>query len=97
VLLFQRAHQKIAMLARLDEQVMQLLARRRQLQEELRAVQIEINEEFDRLIRLVDEPPPALRGYGAERGTAGAVERAVERRGNQQFAVQPIAAEAAVA
>ena len=79
---------------------MQLLGRRRQLQEELRSVQTEINEEFERLIRLVDEPPPALRGYAADRATgtaASTAERVVERRGTQQFAVQPITSEAAVA
>jgi len=60
-LLFQKAHQKILMLDRLDEQLQQLLVKRTQLQEELRAVQAEINEEFDRMFHDEDELPPRLR------------------------------------
>ena len=51
VALFQRAHQKMTQLGRIDEQLNQLLSRRRALQDELRAVQNEINEEFDRQLR----------------------------------------------
>jgi len=61
VQLFQRAHQKMTQLGRIDEQIQQLLSRRRGLQEELRAVQVEINEEFDRQLRAVEEPPVKMR------------------------------------
>ena len=61
VQLFQRAHQKMTQLGRIDEQIGQLMARRRGLQDELRAVQVEINEEFDRQLRAVEEPPVKLR------------------------------------
>lgn len=47
VQLFQKAHQKIVMLERIDEQMGQMLAKRQELQEELRAIQAQINEEFD--------------------------------------------------
>ena len=106
VQLFQRAHQKISRLARLDEQVMQLLGRRRRLQEELRAVQAEINEEFERLIRLVDEPPPALRGYAEHIAPTAApvtttvspaVRQSDARRAAGQFASHPIDSATAVA
>ncbi|MGB7157807.1 MAG: hypothetical protein WBD40_07060 [Tepidisphaeraceae bacterium] len=57
VQLFQKAHQKMTQLGRIDEQIGQLLSRRRGLQDELRAVQLEINEEFDRQLRPVEDPP----------------------------------------
>jgi hypothetical protein len=49
VALFQRAHGRMTTLQRIDEQVSVLLEQRRRIQEELRAVQGLINEEFDRL------------------------------------------------
>jgi hypothetical protein len=49
VALFQRAHGRMTTLQRIDEQVTVLLEQRRRIQEELRAVQGLINEEFDRL------------------------------------------------
>ncbi|MGH7178581.1 MAG: hypothetical protein ACREJC_14485 [Tepidisphaeraceae bacterium] len=55
VLLFQKAHQQMTLLARLDEQLNQLISRRHALQEELRGVQDEINDEFDRLLDTTDE------------------------------------------
>ncbi len=61
VALFQRAHQKMTQLGRIDEQIGQLLARRRGLQDELRSVQAEINDEFDRQLRPVEEPPVKMR------------------------------------
>lgn len=59
VQLFQRAHQKMVMLNRVEEQVQQLLNQRRSIQDELRGIQAQINDEFDRLLR-------------AGNGTAGA-------------------------
>ncbi len=79
--LFQRAHQKMTQLGRIDEQIGQLLARRRGLQDELRAVQSEINEEFDRQLGAVEESTPAK----VARPT---LEHVVRR--NVQFAGEPI-------
>ncbi len=61
VQLFQRAHQKMTQLGRIDEQIGQLMVRRRGLHDELRTVQTEINEEFDRQLRQVEEAPVRLR------------------------------------
>ena len=51
VQLFQKAHQRIVMLERLDEQVQQILQKRQELQDELRSIQAQLNEEFDTRIR----------------------------------------------
>jgi len=51
VQLFQRAHQKMVMLQRVEDQLQQLLNQRRSIQDELRGIQVQINEEFDRLLR----------------------------------------------
>lgn len=51
VQLFQRAHQKMVMLQRVEDQIQQLLNQRRSVQDELRGIQVQINEEFDRLLR----------------------------------------------
>ena len=50
VALFQKAHTKMVALQRVEEQFNSLIVQRRKLQEELRAVQSEINGEFDKLI-----------------------------------------------
>ena len=51
VQLFQRAHQKMVMLQRVEDQLQQLLNQRRSIQDELRGIQVQINEEFDRLLK----------------------------------------------
>lgn len=51
VQLFQKAHQRIVMLERLDEQVQQILSKRQELQDELRSIQAQLNEEFESRIR----------------------------------------------
>jgi hypothetical protein len=51
VALFQKAHGRMTTLQRIDDQIYALLDQRRKLQEELRAVQTLINEEFDRVVR----------------------------------------------
>jgi hypothetical protein len=51
VQLFQRAHQKMVILQRVEDQMQQLLNQRRSIQDELRGIQVQINEEFDRLLR----------------------------------------------
>ncbi len=59
-LLFQKAHARMLSLARIDEQLATLMDQRRKLQEELRAVQAQINEEFDRTMKLSEEAPAKL-------------------------------------
>ncbi len=60
VQLFQDAHQKMVMLKRVDEQMAQLLQRRRSLMDELRQVQSQINTEFQRLFDVPDDLPARL-------------------------------------
>jgi predicted nucleic acid-binding Zn-ribbon protein len=55
VQLFQKAHQKIVTLERLDEQITQIMTKRQELQDELRSIQAQINEEFDQRINVADE------------------------------------------
>ena len=89
VALFQRAHQKMTQLGRIDEQLNQLLSRRRALQDELRAVQNEINDEFDRQLRPIEEPGAAsTNGNGkAAAATRPTLEHVMRR---SQFAGEPI-------
>ena len=51
VALFQKAHGRMTTMQRIDEQIQALIDQRRKLQEELRAVQTLINEEFDRVVQ----------------------------------------------
>jgi hypothetical protein len=51
VQLFQRAHQKMVMLQRVDDQIQTLLNQRRGIQDELRGIQAQINDEFDKLLK----------------------------------------------
>lgn len=60
VALFQKAHQKMVTLQRLDEQLAALLDQRKKLQEELRDVQSNINEEFERVMTVAAEAPIKL-------------------------------------
>jgi DNA repair ATPase RecN len=57
--LFQKAHAKLVTLQRIDEQLTSILDQRRKLQDELRDVQGQINEEFDRVIKDAQEAPAA--------------------------------------
>lgn len=50
VSLFQKAHGRMTTIQRIDEQVAALQDQRRKLQDELRAVQALINEEFERVM-----------------------------------------------
>ncbi len=60
VALFQKAHQKMVTLQRLDEQVAAILDQRKKLQEELRDVQSQINEEFERVMAASEQAPARL-------------------------------------
>ena len=63
VSLFQKAHGRMTTLQRIDEQIVALLDQRRKIQEELRAVQALINEEFDRVVRTGPEVPGRMLGH----------------------------------
>jgi hypothetical protein len=67
VQLFQRAHQKMVMLQRVEDQLQQLLNQRRSVQDELRGIQAQINDEFDRLLRAGGAVPPAGVGNSPSR------------------------------
>ena len=60
--LFQKAHAKMVMLQRVEEQFTSMLAQRSKLQEELRALQAEINDEFNRTIEPGDSAPMPMIG-----------------------------------
>ena len=71
VALFQKAHNSIANVQRLDEQIAALFEQRRKALEDLRAVQSQINNEFDRMLEL-DRVVPAdmLAADGRNNGKA---------------------------
>jgi hypothetical protein len=87
VQLFQKAHQKIVLLERLDEQVMQLWTKRQELQDELRAVQAQINQELEQRIKSSGDSPTKL--LGAIAGSAA------KGNGPPRFAAQSLDAVAA--
>lgn len=60
VALFQKAHGRMTTLQRIDEQIAALVDQRRKIQEELKAVQALINEEFDRVVRTTGESAPRM-------------------------------------
>jgi hypothetical protein len=60
VQLFQKAHQKIVLLERLEEQLAQMIAKRQDLQEELRIVQRHINDELEQRINVNGESPARI-------------------------------------
>ena len=66
VTLFQKAHGRMVMLQRVDEQLAGLLDQRRKIQEELRQVQYQINDEFDRVMKQADAAPAKLLSQIAE-------------------------------
>src|SRR5688500_20128763 len=76
VQLFQDAYQKMVMLKRVDEQMAQLVQRRRTLMDDLRSVQSQINDEFDKMFKSGQEIPERLRGLAGLAGAGGSRERA---------------------
>jgi uncharacterized coiled-coil protein SlyX len=70
VQLFQKAHQHIVLLDRIDEQLAQLWSKRTDLQEELRTLQQQINDELEDRISAVGEPPAGILGNVAAAGAA---------------------------
>ena len=55
VALFQKAHAKMVTMQRVDEQLTTLMEQRRKLQDELRCCQLQINEEFERIMHAARE------------------------------------------
>lgn len=66
--LFQKAHGRIILLQRLDEQIAQLLEQRRKIQQELAGLQGQINEEFSRVMSAAKELPGKLLTQLAQQG-----------------------------
>jgi hypothetical protein len=87
VQLFQKAHQKIVLLERLDEQIQQILGKRQELQDELKEVQTLINIELEQRIKASGEAPSKLLGAIAGASAAAA---AAGRGNNGRFAAQTI-------
>jgi len=58
VLLFQKAHGHVAAMQRVDDQIASMFEQRRKTLDELRAVQAQINDEFQRVYEL-DRVVPA--------------------------------------
>src|SRR4051794_22776597 len=58
--LFQKAHAKMVTLARVDEQLTGLLEQRRKLADELKSVQTQINDEFERVMREAQAAPARM-------------------------------------
>src|SRR3954463_9799376 len=56
VQLFQQAHNKIVALRRLDDQIAALVMQHEVLQQDVRAIQVRINEEFERVIKFNQAP-----------------------------------------
>ncbi len=71
VALFQKAHQKLVTLQRLDEQLTSLLTQRRKLQDDLKEVQEQINEEFERVMQVADQTPARILADIAHPGSNG--------------------------
>ena len=67
--LFQQAHSRMTNLQRIDEQIAALVQQRRKIEEELRAVQGLINEEFDRVVRTGAELPQRMLAQVAALGS----------------------------
>jgi hypothetical protein len=79
--LFQKAQGKMVMLQRLDAQLASLLEQRRKIQDELTAVQIQVNDEFDRVLRQAEETPSRILAEIADPSRNGSVPRPPARLG----------------
>ncbi|CAN5518763.1 hypothetical protein BH09PLA1_BH09PLA1_25710 [soil metagenome] len=94
VQLFQKAHQKIVLLERLEEQLAQLITKRQDLQEELRIVQRQINEELEMRINLNGESPTRIlnnvAGAAAARPVVPMAQSGAPIAGGDRFATQSL-------
>jgi hypothetical protein len=95
VQLFQRAHQQMVLLSRVDEQLQQLTARRKTLLDELRDVQYQINEEFERLMESQGDMASRMAAISARIESATG-SPAAGSNGNIPFASQRVDEHAAV-
>ena len=89
--LFQKAHAKMVTLSRVDEQLAGLLEQRRKLADELKSVQSQINEEFDRVMREAQAAPARML---AQFGGDGAALKAPKRNGAAKDTIRLEVAEA---
>ena len=71
VAMFQKAHAKIVTLQRVDEQLHNLLEQRKKLQEELRGVQAQINDEINRVVQQAEDTSERVHSAFAESPTGG--------------------------
>ena len=71
VALFQKAHAKIVTLQRVEEQLNNLLEQRKKLQEELRGVQGQINDEINRVVQQAEDTSERVHNAFAESPTGG--------------------------
>ena len=60
VALFQKAHAKMVTLQRVDDQLVALTDQRKKLQDELRTLQTQINDEFNRLVQQPADAPGGM-------------------------------------
>jgi hypothetical protein len=86
VSLFQKAHAKMVTLARIDEQLQTLLDQRKRLQDELRSVQTQINDEFDRVTADAQANPAKMLAQIAVSASANPVAVPAKRNGNAKQA-----------
>ena len=68
VALFQKAHGRMLMLQRLDEQITAMINQRKQIQDELRSLKGQINDEFERVMQMSQEGPIKLFNAVGEQG-----------------------------
>lgn len=66
VAMFQKAHSHIAALGRVDEQIAVLMEQRRKAAEDLRAIQTQINSEFQRVLEMYRTMPADARPKAVE-------------------------------
>src|SRR5438552_3794106 len=80
--LFQKAHARMVTLQRLDEQLVTLLEQRKRIVDELRSVQGQINEEFERVPTsgvIIKDPQVIQRGDLIEHGQRVQISGTVQR------------------
>jgi hypothetical protein len=90
--LFQKAHGKIMMMQRVDQQIAALISQRRKLQEDINGVQSQINEEFERLAHQSDELPARLLSEISGAGRMGDVSSIEMPASSRMDTSEPVAA-----
>jgi hypothetical protein len=95
--LFQKAHAKMVTLQRLDEQLAAMFEQRKKLQDELRCVQLMINEEFERIMHAAREGEARFMSQYADVAAGGNGRPSSSRRNGAAAANQPLHLEVAEA